>query len=178
MANILIVYSTVDGHTREICLRLQSVMEREHHQVSLMAINESADANLSQFDAFVVGASIRYGKHRPELVEFINRNEQLLERKFSALFSVNVVARKEGKNRPETNPYMQKLLRNISWKPKQLAVFAGKIDYPRYRFFDRLMIRFIMWVTKGPAGRNAVVDFTDWKQVEEFGLRLSRLPGK
>ena len=178
MANILIVYSTVDGHTREICQRLQSVMEREHHRVCLLAINESVKASLAQFDTIVIGASIRYGKHRPELIDFINRNEQLLERKFSALFSVNVVARKEGKNRPETNPYMQKLLRNISWKPKHLAVFAGKIDYPRYRFFDRLMIRFIMWVTNGPTERNAVVDFTDWKQVEEFGLRLSGLSGK
>lgn len=178
MANILIVYSTVDGHTREICLRLQSVMEREHHQVSLLAINESADADLSPFDTIVIGASIRYGKHRPQVVDFINRNEQLLERKFNAFFSVNVVARKAEKSQPETNPYMQKLLRNISWKPKQLAVFAGKIDYQRYRFFDRLMIRFIMWVTKGPTDRNAVVDFTDWRQVEEFGLRLSKLSGK
>jgi menaquinone-dependent protoporphyrinogen oxidase len=37
------------------------------------------------------------------------------------------------------------------------------------------MIRFIMWMTKGPTGRDAVVEFTDWPQVEAFGREIARL---
>ena len=48
-------------------------------------------------------------------------------------------------------------------------VFAGKIDYPRYGFLDRTIIRLAMRLTGGPAGRDAVVDFTDWNRVDEFG---------
>lgn len=175
MSNILIVYSTTDGHTKEICLRLQAVIEREQHRVSLVSIKESADLDLCPFDKIVIGASIRYGKHSPLVTGFIKRNEQLLDAKLNAFFSVNVVARKPEKSRPETNPYLQKYLRQISWRPKQLAVFAGKIDYPSYGFFDRLIIRFIMWMTRGPTQSNAVIDFTDWEKVDEFGMLIARM---
>lgn len=172
MANILIIYSTTDGHTLKICQRLQQVVEQQSHRVTLCAIQDWQGVDLSAFDKIVIGASIRYGKHSPLVVDFVSRNEKLLDSKSNAFFSVNVVARKPEKNRPNTNPYLLKFLRKISWKPKQLAVFAGKIDFPKYRFFDRLMIRFIMWMTKGPTHPDAVVEFTDWHQVEVFGQRI------
>lgn len=131
--------------------------------------------DLSAFDKIVVGASIRYGKHSPLVMDFVRRNAQLLDSKANAFFSVNVVARKPEKSQPDTNPYLLKFLGKISWKPRQLAVFAGKIDYPKYSFLDRLIIRFIMWMTNGPTNANAVVEFTDWHQVETFGQRISTM---
>jgi len=85
------------------------------------------------------------------------------------------VARKPEKSRPEHNPYLQKFLRRISWKPGIVAVFAGKIDYPSYRPLDRFMIRLIMWMTKGPTDPNAVIEFTDWQQVEAFGHTVAAM---
>jgi len=98
----------------------------------------------------------------------------VLERKRSAFFSVNIVARKPNKSTPETNPYVKKFLRQIGWRPTTLATFAGKLDYPRYSFWDRQVIRFIMLLTKGPTDPNAVVEFTDWQQVEVFARTLGR----
>lgn len=175
MANILIIYSTTDGHTLRICQRLQSVIENLSHQVMVVRIEDSDSVQLSGFDKIVLGASIRYGKHNPLVVKFINRNQSLLEAKPNAFFSVNVVARKPEKNQPSTNPYLLKFLKKIHWKPKQLAVFAGKIDFPKYTFFDRMMIRFIMWMTKGPTHPDAVVEFTDWSQVEAFGRVIAEM---
>jgi menaquinone-dependent protoporphyrinogen oxidase len=173
--NILMIYSTVDGHTLEICTRMQTVLQSQGHRVRLVALADAGDLDLSSFDKFVIGASIRYGKHRPELVDFLQRQGPILASRPNAFFSVNVVARKPGKNRPETNPYLLKLLKRLSWRPKQLAVFAGKIDYPRYGFFDRQVIRFIMWLTDGPTGPRDVVDFTDWSQVDAFAHVVSRM---
>src|SRR3990167_1856662 len=109
MTRILIAYSTTDGHTREICNRLRSVIEQQAHQVTLVPVGEVADADLEHCDKIVVGASIRYGRHRPAVVEFIARNAEVLNRKASAFFSVNVVARKPAKSQPHTNPYVRKL---------------------------------------------------------------------
>ena len=175
MARILIVYSTTDGHTREICNRLRGIFEQQAHHVTLVPVVDAMDAELENFDKIVVGASIRYGKHRPEAVAFIERNAQLLNRKPSAFFSVSVVARKPAKNQPHTNPYVRKLLRRIAWRPREVGVFAGKIDYPRYGTLDRIIIRFIMWLTGGPTDPKAVVEFTDWQQVEAFGRRIANL---
>lgn len=178
MARIFLIYSTTDGHTLEICERLQQVMEGQGHRVALASVEDTAGVELESFDKIVLGASIRYGKHNKKVYDFIERNQALLARKPNAFFSVNVVARKPGKNRPENNPYLQKFLRQIAWQPEELAVFAGKIDYPMYGFWDRQMIRLIMWITKGPTDPQAVVDFTDWGQVDEFGHQLCNLNGK
>ncbi len=173
MAKILIVYSTTDGHTREICQRLKQVIERQAHQTKIISIDDKPNINL--FDKVVIGASIRYGKHSKQVYKFIKRNEKILNSKQNAFFSVNVVARKPEKDKPETNPYLIKFLRKISWCPKELAVFAGKIDYQKYHFWDSLMIRLIMMMTKGPTDPKTVVEFTNWNQVETFGLRISNL---
>ncbi len=175
MANILIIYSTTDGQTRKICHKLKEVIERQAHQVKMVSIQNEDQVDLASFDKIVIGASIRYGKHSPQIIGFIKKNEQILNEKSNAFFSVNVVARKPDKNQPETNPYMQKFLKQISWHPKKLAVFAGKIDYPRYGFFDRLAIRLIMWMTKGPTNPKATMEFTDWQQVEAFGQLISAM---
>lgn len=175
MVNILIIYSTTDGHTQKICQRLKQVIEQHAHQVKLVSINDAPDADLQLFDKIVIGASIRYGKHRPQVYEFIERNQELLETSPNAFFSVNIVARKPEKNRPETNPYVIKFLKKVAWKPGELAVFAGKIDYPKYSLWERNIIRFIMWMTKGPTGPESVVEYTDWAEVEAFGQRVSEM---
>jgi menaquinone-dependent protoporphyrinogen oxidase len=175
MARILIVYSTTDGHTLRICERLRELFEPLGHQVTLVPVAEAVNAELGSYDKIVVGASIRYGKHRPVVVEFIERNAEVLNRKASAFFSVSVLARKPAKNQPHTNPYVRKLLRRIAWRPRAVGVFAGKIDYPRYGTLDRLIIRFIMWLTGGPTDPEAVVEFTDWRKVEQFSALISKM---
>jgi menaquinone-dependent protoporphyrinogen oxidase len=168
-SKILIIYSTTDGQTKLICEMLQRLIEQNAYQVTLISINDCDNIDLNVFDKIVLGASIRYGKHGPKVVDFINKNLEILDQKPNAFFSVNVVARKPEKNQPDTNPYLIKFLKKIPWKPKRLAVFAGKLDYPKCTFVDRQMIRFIMWMTKGPTHSDTVVEFTDWNQVEAFG---------
>ncbi len=175
MANMLIVYSTTDGHTKRICERLKQLIEEKAHKVTLAFIDDEPDIELEPFDTIVIGASIRYGKHRPQVYEFIRKNQLVLDSKPNAFFSVNIVARKPEKNEPETNPYLKKFLRQTSWKPLKLAVFAGKLDYPIYPFWDRHIIRFIMWMTKGPTDPRAVVEFTDWNKVDDFGRVIAEL---
>ena len=56
--------------------------------------------------------------------------------------------------------------------PKNLAVFAGKIDYPKYNFIDKQMIRLIMWITKGPTNTSGTYEFTDWDKVDSFAKNV------
>lgn len=173
MKSILILYSTTDGHTIKICQKISAVAEISGHTVRLAAINSLSDEELVSFDKIVVGASIRYGKHHQELFDFVANNKALLAQKSSAFFTVNVVARKANKNAPHNNPYLKKFLSEVSWEPNEVAVFAGKIDYQKYRFFDRMIIRFIMYLTKGPTHPKTVSDFTNWGDVERFAKVIS-----
>jgi menaquinone-dependent protoporphyrinogen oxidase len=175
MARVLLAYSTVDGHTREICERLRACLEKHGDTATLASLSDPPLPDPEAFDKVVVGASIRYGKHRQELYDFILTNQSALEKRPCGFFTVNAVARKPGKDSPDTNPYMRGFRRKTRWRPALLAVFAGKIDYQRYGFVDRQVIRLIMWLTDGPTGPNDCVEFTDWASVDAFGQRVSRL---
>lgn len=174
MKPILIAISTTDGHTMQIGERLRQVLRSRGATVLLKRLGECGADDVAASGCVVVGASIRYGKHQPQVAEFITRHQAALEARPNALFSVNVVARKPGKDVPEGNPYLQKFLRTIAWKPQRLAVFAGRIDYPSLGFADRTMIRLIMWITKGPTDASRAWEFTDWSRVEAFGEALAR----
>jgi menaquinone-dependent protoporphyrinogen oxidase len=76
MARIGFVYSTVDGHTLEICERLVKVVEARGHTATLVELTPDSKIDLQEYDRVVIGASIRYGKHRPEVTRFINENTQ------------------------------------------------------------------------------------------------------
>ncbi len=173
MTQILIVYSTVDGHTLKICSRIRDLLELDGHSVTLSEIGKGASAEVAKYDKLVIGASIRYGRHREEVCKFVQAHRRDIGQRPSAFFSVNVVARKRGKDSPEGNPYVQQFCRRTHWAPNELGVFAGKIDYSKYGLLDRYMIRFIMWLTKGPTDLHASVEFTRWEQVDAFARRVS-----
>lgn len=175
MPTVLIAYSTVDGHTLSIGRRIQAVLEGHDHQVTLVPMEEALRMDCGGFDKIILGASIRYGWHRPSVYDFIAHNRELLRQTPSAFFSVSAVARKEGKNTPATNPYFKKFVRRSQWVPSVAATFGGKIDYARYTFTDRWMIRLIMWLTRGPTDLKSAVEFTDWSAVEGFAMHISRL---
>ena len=169
---LLIAYSTVDGHTLEICERIADIARAAAHTPEVVEIGSVSATQVATCDCVVIGASIRYGAHRPAVKTFIERYRTELEGRPNAFFSVNAVARKPHKRDADTNPYVRKFLRQIGWKPQRVAVFGGKIEYPRYGVFDRSLIRLIMWMTGGPTDPRSVTDFIDWAQVERFARKL------
>ena len=175
MADILILYSTTDGHTRKICEFLQRFIEQQDNRVTLLSIDDASAKDISACDKIVIGASIRYGKHAKAVYDFVREYQPQLDSLPNALFSVNLVARKPGRNVPGNNPYLKRFLHQIKWKPKHLAVFAGKLNYPKYDFWDRKIIQMIMWITGGPTNPDAVVEYTDWDQVEAFGKHVCEM---
>ena len=56
--------------------------------------------------------------------------------------------------------------------PKKIGVFAGKIDYPKYKLLDKYAIKFIMRITKGPTDTSKTYEFTDWDMVIEFARNI------
>ena len=171
MSGSLIIYSSTDGQTKIICEKIKN-FSKNSESIKLISLEEASDFNLQPYEDIIIGASIRYGKHNRDLYKFITLNKEVLEKKRSAFFSVNVVARKPEKNTPETNPYMQKFLKISNWKPDKLGVFAGKVDYPKYGFFDKYIIQLIMLITKGPTDTSRSFEFTDWSKVEDFTKEL------
>jgi menaquinone-dependent protoporphyrinogen oxidase len=167
-----IIYSSIDGQTLKICRKLNSYFNDKQIQTELHSI-DSFNTELSKFHTLIIGASIRYGKHNRKISEFIQANKNYLSQIKTAFFSVNLVARTEGKNLANTNPYLIKFLKQNDWNPDFLDVFAGKLDYKSYSLIDKLMIKLIMKLTGGPTKSDNPIEFTDWERVDNFGLMIS-----
>jgi menaquinone-dependent protoporphyrinogen oxidase len=170
MKKKLILYSTTDGQTLKICERIKKMVSSE---IDIVSLDNIKSIELDFYDLIILGASIRYGKHKLEVSNFVLNNKEFLESKKTAFFSVNAVARKDNKNTPESNPYILKFLKQTNWKPDYVEVFAGKINYPKYNLIDKYIIRFIMWITKGPTNIKNVYEFTDWAKVDNFASKFS-----
>ena len=169
-----IIYSSVDGQTLKICNKLRDELLKKDQDIELFSI-EDFNEDVINYDRLIIGSSVRYGIHNKKIIEFIKTHKEHLDSIRTAFFSVNLVARKPEKRTPDTNPYVIKFFKTVDWKPNMIEVFAGKIDYKIYSFFDRIMIQFIMWMTKGPTNSDAEIEYTNWDRVKEFGERLCNL---
>ncbi len=174
MQNILLLYSSTDGQTKLICQRIQEKSKKKD-LFKLVNIDDVEKENIDHYNQVIIGASIRYGKHNKNVFKFIEKYKNQLIKKKTAFFSVNVVARKNDKNTPETNPYIIKFLKKTNWKPDKTAVFAGKIDYPSYTIFDKHIIRLIMYITGGPTDLSKTYEFTDWSRVDQFAKEIGNI---
>ena len=173
----LFLYLSREGQTRRISERLAAQLAAAGDQVRVADLNgpEAADA-LAQAQRIVIGASVHYG-HLPEILyRFIECHRTRLAELPGAFFCVNLTARKAGKDTPEGSVYMRKFRARSTWHPQLLGVFAGALRYPRYTWYDRLIIRFIMWLTKGPTDPATDMEFTDWTLVHAFGQQLLNIP--
>ncbi|MEZ7912810.1 MAG: menaquinone-dependent protoporphyrinogen IX dehydrogenase [Propionivibrio sp.] len=173
MNAVLFLYATHDGQTRRICEAMADEVRRTGRDARLLTLTDAHAADAAAHAAqVVIGASIRYG-HLPEaLYTFIAAQQATLEARPNVFFCVNLTARKPGKDTPEGSVYMRSFLKKSPWRPQRLAVFAGALRYSRYPWYDKAMIRFIMWITGGPTDPAHDVEFTNWEKVRAFGRTL------
>lgn len=186
MTKALFLYATREGQTRRICECMAEEFRSGCEEIWVRAMSDPDIREvLAQSDCLVMGASIHYGHFPKEFYRFISENRQLIELRPNAFFGVNLTARKPGKDTPQGSVYMRKFLKKSPWQPQNLAVFAGALRYSRYTWYDRAMIRFIMWITGGPTDPSKDVEFTDWtrvasvarewlKELEAHNVRIGR----
>lgn len=170
----LMLYTTHERQTEKIMQYIQ-IQLGSAFDCDLIELTNNTQINLSDYEAVIIGTSIRYGFYSKLIKQFIDNNTQQLNHMKNAFFGVNLIARKPNKNTPETNLYTRKFLTKIKWQPTLKAVFAGALFYPQYNFFDRNMIRFIMWLGNGETDvSKPIIEYTDWNKVNSFAQQFKQ----
>jgi menaquinone-dependent protoporphyrinogen oxidase len=173
----MVFYATRDGQSRRIAVR---ICERLAAHGIGVAPRDLAGAwpraeELASAAVVVLVAAVRYGRHVPEARRFLGRYRALAPAPALALASVNLTARKPAKRTAEANPYLRKLVARAGCRPAVAAAFAGRLDYPRYGWLDRQLIRSIMWLTGGPTDPGTCVEYTAWDAVDAFAAQVAEL---
>ncbi|TCN86742.1 menaquinone-dependent protoporphyrinogen IX dehydrogenase [Shewanella fodinae] len=177
MKSILILYYSRGGHTARISRCIAHRMQQQGYRCEIMDLLEAEKEGVDwqSWDAVVLGACVLYGTYDKSVFEFCSKHLPQLQAKAISFFSVNVVARNPEKRIPKNNRYLQKFLELSAWKPQDVKIIAGKVDYPSWRWLDKQMIRLIMKITHGPTDTKAVIDYTDYQDLETYADHLLTL---
>lgn len=169
---ILVLYSSVDGQTLKIIKEISTLIDGE---VVLFNVDENPEIDFSLYDKILIGASVRYGNFRKNLLQFVNKHKVQLDLLPNAFFLVCLTARKPEKANPANNAYMAKFDQLSLWQPRLKGVFAGSLLYSRYNWWQTLLIQLIMKITGGSTDSSKDIELTDWSQVVLFSNDFSAL---
>lgn len=178
-STIAIVYATRDGQSERIAQRIATRVDDRGATATLCALApRTRQAIDAASDAIVAVLAVRYGRVLREGGEFL---AEFASRELApplALAVVNLVARDAARRTPETNPYLRSTLARYRLKPALATAFGGRLNYPKYRVFDKQVIRLIMAITGGVADGRSDIDYTDWAQVDDFAAAAVALAGR
>ncbi len=175
-ATIAIVYATRDGQSERIAQRIAERLGASGVASALHALRRGAHPTIdAESEAIVAVLAVRYGRVLPEAREYLKGFASRAAGRPLALALVNLVARHPSRRKPETNPYLRKTLARYRLKPALATAFGGRLNYPKYRFFDKQIIRLIMAMTGGVADGRSDIDYTDWTQVDDFAAAVVAL---
>ena len=103
-----------------------------------------------------------------ELKDRIKKNEGYSDKPYQDQLGFYTIGYGHLITEKENKYYIKKFKKNVRWSPKKIQVFPGKIDYPKYNFLDKHMVRLIMYFSGGPTDLSKSYEFTDWKEVDRF----------
>ena len=170
-------YATRDGQSRRIA---EHIFRRLAQSETLeppqdVGLARPAPEDLTAASLIVLVAAVRYGRHLPEADRFLAAYRSLVSPPPLALASVNLTARKPAKTTATGNAYLRKLIARHRLAPAVAVAFGGRLDYRRYGWLDRQIIRFIMLLTRGPTASGTNIEYTSWPAVDEFAARIAEL---
>ncbi|WP_079253597.1 menaquinone-dependent protoporphyrinogen IX dehydrogenase [Endozoicomonas arenosclerae] len=175
MSKVAMLFASREGQTQKIIERMRQVVARAGHDVELIHLEgPEIKIRLEQYDAFVLGSSVRYGRHHDFFCRFVEQNATVLNSKPCYFFSVNLTARKANRSEPHQNPYLTKYLCYSSLCPDSVEVFAGAFKLSQYGFFQKQLLSLIMKVSDGSTAPNEDREFTDWCRVIRFAERFTQ----
>jgi menaquinone-dependent protoporphyrinogen oxidase len=169
MTRALILYATTEGHTARIVERIAQRLQVQGHAVDVRRADAGPPAlDPAQYDGVIIGASIHYGRHSRHLRTLVRGFRAALAARPGAFFSVSLSAGGPGAKPETARRHLETFLRQVGWRPQQIATFAGALQYSKYGVFKRLLMRLIVGVAGGDSNPARDHEYTEWDAVERF----------
>jgi menaquinone-dependent protoporphyrinogen oxidase len=172
--DILIVYGTTEGHTRDLCQYLQDALADD--DVSVTVCNASREAaDPESYDVCFIAASLHVGSYQPAVIECARLHHEALNAMPAAFLSVSLSA--AGENPDDwagLDQCVDRFLHATSWKPTSVHRVAGAIRYSHYDFFKRLAIKFMAHRRGKETVTSQDYDLTDYDDLRDFAAAFLR----
>jgi menaquinone-dependent protoporphyrinogen oxidase len=160
---ILIAYASKCGSTAEIADSMGKTLSGNGYSVDVLPVKMVT--SLDGYDAVLAGSAIRVGAWLPEALELLKQNQAALGKLPIAIFTVHAL-------NWENTSASEALRRNYTTAVKQLITpkdevfFAGKIDYSKMTFLEKMMSKTVRAVEE---------DLRDWAAINDWAKGI---PGR
>jgi len=166
---VLVLYATIEGHTRKIAERAATKLEGAGQGVVLGDIREPGFAIPGRFDGVLICAPIHIGRYPSPVAQFLTDWKDALAQVPTALVSVSLGINSESaEERAEAEAYPAKLEKKTGFHIPKVYHAAGALKYLEYDFFKRALMRQIVAREGGPVDTSLDHEFTDWVALDAF----------
>ncbi len=174
--HVVIIYGTVEGHTRKIARNMSATVQSLGHQVTVFDAGDLGDVDLDMADAVIICAPVHMGRFPAAIIHWLKSHADRLSRIPGAFVSVSLGAASPfPEEKAEIRRITEELFRETEWHPAQTHHAAGALRYPQYDFLKRLLMKYIAYREGGPTDATKDHDFTDWDALAGFVSDFVRL---
>ncbi len=168
--SILVAYASMSGSTGEVAGAVGRALCGPNITVDIRLIGKVTD--ISTYDAVIIGSAIRSSRWLPEAESFLRENRKRLRNLPVAYFLSCLTLAKPGEEpRRMARAMMEPLLKEVpEVRPLGLGLFAGVLDYSKFGFGMRTVLRYKMWSKGVREG-----DYRDWTAIRKWALSLGPL---
>jgi len=176
MSAILVAYGTSEGQTAKVANYVADGRASRGYEATAADVGDDDAVAVDEFDGVVVGASIHVGTHQEAVVEFARRWRETLSATPSAFFQVSLSsASTDPERRAEAARYVDEFRDATGWDPDVVGGFAGAIQYSKYGFLKRFMMKRIAKEATGDTDTSRDYEYTDWEDVDDFVAAIDAL---
>lgn len=184
MKPILILYATRDGQTRKIAEHVAGELSARAMAAELLdARTLPATFDLGAYGGAILAASVRYGKHERELVDFARTHKDVLSNMPNAFLSVsgseataedaNATGETRARAAHDVQDVLDRFVAATGWRPTHAQPVAGAMLFTKYNFLVRFIIKQIAKRNGTKIDPTKDSEYTDWAALDRFVSELA-----
>jgi menaquinone-dependent protoporphyrinogen oxidase len=166
---VLVAYGTTEGQTAKIAQHIGDTLRRLGHEATVRHAAEIEAGEPMKCAGTIVGGSLHEGRYQRAVLDFIERNRDLLRSHPSAFFSVSLAAAsRDPEERDEPLRIAREATARAGWTPSRIASFAGALKYTQYSWLKRMLMKRIAGKEGGATDTSRDFEYTNWQDVDRF----------
>lgn len=164
--NVLLVYATKYGSTKEIAEAIGKTLEESGLAVDVKPVGDAT--SIAGYDAVVLGSALYIGKFMKDAKRFLETNQEELAKMPVAVFASGPMSAEEDMS--EVDKQLEANLALVpSIKPIATKVFIGAYDPGKLRFPDTLVAKLPVSPLKGAPAK----DERDWDAIRAWAKEVA-----